>query len=111
MAQNRAEAPQKKKKKRFGGCSALIVFTHLNSSVELVVSPVPQRYCVCPTEQVSWVPTERDDEGVTVLQGAKASPLVVRAKVRRMGLRNEPLKTFVGFPAVSELGYYLAVIV
>jgi len=56
------------------------------------------------------VPAERDDEGVTVLQGATASPLVGRAKVR-IGLRNAQLKTFVGFSAVSEFGYYLAVIV
>ena len=41
------------------------------------------------------MPAERDDEGVTVLQGAKASPLVGRAKVRRVGFRNASLKTFV----------------
>jgi hypothetical protein len=45
-----------------------------------------------------------------MLQGAKASPLVGRLKVR-IGRRNAPLKTFDGFPAVSEFGYYLVVIV
>jgi hypothetical protein len=44
-----------------------------------------------------------------MLQGTKPSLLVGRPKVR-IGRRNAPLKTFVGFPTVPEFGYYLAVI-
>jgi hypothetical protein len=39
-----------------------------------------------------------------MLQGAKGSPVVGRLRVR-IGRRNATLKTFVGFPAVSEFGY------
>ena len=43
-----------------------------------------------------------------MLQGAKASPVIGRPKAR-IG-RSAPLKIVVGFPAVSEFGYYPAVI-